>query len=152
MGDGHVVDMPKQHKMAIEILYNNWCRGLNFYLSVQLDIHVQVEACLPRGGCVLFPQRPQVKEERPHEDDNQWCYTVETKNKSPETNARSACTARSRQRGRPHTMALGGVGVFLNFSSPVQDPGGILLEIVRYFIHWRGLKLIALHCDSALLS
>ena len=72
MGDGHVVDMPKPHKMALEIPYNIWCRGLNFYLSVQLDIHVQVEACLPRGGCVQFPQRPQVKEERPHEDDSQW--------------------------------------------------------------------------------
>ena len=31
-------------------------------------------------------------------------------------------------------MALGGVGVLLNFSSPVRDPGGNLLEIVKYFI------------------
>ena len=95
MGDGHVVDMPKPHKKALEILYNICCRGLNFYLSVQLDIHVQVEACLPRGGCVLFPQRPQVKEERPHEDDNQWCYTVETKNSSPAPDKRTVSMNRT---------------------------------------------------------
>ena len=79
----------------VEILYNNWCRGLNFYLSVQSDIHVQVEACLPRRGCVLFPQRPQVKEERPHEDDNQWCYTVETKNSSPAPDKRTVSMNRT---------------------------------------------------------
>ena len=110
MGDGHVVDMPKPHKMALEILYNIWCRGLNFYLSVQLDIHVQVEACLPRGGCMQYPQRPQVKEERPHEDDTNVIYRrdkkQEPRNKRTVSMHRTAEAARSsshdgaRRRGR----------------------------------------------------